>query len=57
MLCNKSLLVIYEPVSMEEEMATHCSILAWKKNPMDREAWRVTVHGVEKSWTTLSDEA
>ena len=22
---------------------------------MDREAWRATVHGVEKSWTRLSD--
>ena len=30
----------------EEEMATHSSILAWKKNPMDREVWRTTVHGV-----------
>ena len=22
---------------------------------MDKEAWRVTVHGVTKSWTRLSD--
>ena len=22
---------------------------------MDREAWRATAHGVEKSWTRLSD--
>ena len=22
---------------------------------MDREAWRVTVHGIAKSWTLLSD--
>ena len=22
---------------------------------MDREAWRAAAHGVEKSWTTLSD--
>ena len=22
---------------------------------MDREAWRAAVHGVEKSWTQLSD--
>ena len=22
---------------------------------MDREAWRAAVHGVEKSWTRLSD--
>ena len=26
-------------------MATHSSILAWRI-PMDREAWRVAVHGV-----------
>ena len=38
---------------MEKEMATHSSILAW--NPMDREAWRVIVHGVTKGWTQLSD--
>ena len=25
------------------------------ENPMDRGAWWVTVHGVEKSWTLLSD--
>ena len=24
-------------------------------NPMDREAWQATVHGVIKSWTRLSD--
>ena len=35
---------------LEEEMATHPSILAWE-NPMDRGAWRVTVHEVSKSWT------
>ena len=28
---------------MEEEMATHCSILVWD-NPMDRGGWWVTVH-------------
>ena len=27
----------------------------WLENPMDREAWRATVHGVEKSWIWLSD--
>ena len=36
--------------SLEEGMATHCSILAWRI-PMDRGAWRATVHGVAKSWT------
>ena len=25
------------------------------ENSMDREAWQATVHGVEKSWTRLSD--
>ena len=25
------------------------------ENPMDREAWRATLHGVAKSWTQLSD--
>ena len=35
---------------LEKEMVTHSSILAWK-NPVDREAWRATVHGVARSWT------
>ena len=25
------------------------------ENPMDREAWQVTVHGVAESWARLSD--
>ena len=25
------------------------------ENPMDREAWQATVHGVAESWTRLSD--
>ena len=37
---------------LEEGMATHCSILAWKF-PMDRGAWWATVHSVAKSWTRL----
>ena len=36
--------------SLEEEMATHSSILAWRI-PMNRGAWWATVHGVAKSWT------
>ena len=39
---------------VEEETATHSSILAWK-TPVDREAWWATVHGVVKSRTRLSD--
>ena len=35
---------------LEEDMATHSSILAWRI-PMDKVAWQVTVHGVAKSWT------
>ena len=34
---------------LKEDMATHSSILAWRI-PMDRGAWRATVHGVTKSW-------
>ena len=37
----------------EKGMATHSSILAW--NPMDRGAWRATVHRVAKSRTHLSN--
>ena len=39
---------------LEEGMATHSSILAWKI-PMDREAWQATVHGIAKSQTQLND--
>ena len=39
---------------LEEGMATHSSILAWRI-PMDRRAWRATIHGVTKSRTQLSD--
>ena len=35
---------------LEEGMATHSSILAWKL-PMDKRAWWATVHGVAKSQT------
>ena len=36
--------------TLEEGMATHSSILAWK-NFMDRGAWQATVHGVAKNQT------
>ena len=39
---------------LEEEMATHSSMLAWRI-PMDQGAWRVTVHGVANSQTLLSN--
>ena len=36
---------------LEKEMVTHSSVLAWE-NPMDRGAWRATVHGVTKESDT-----
>ena len=39
---------------LEEGMATHSSILAWRISK-DRGAWQATVHGVAKSRTRLSD--
>ena len=45
---------------LEEGMATHSSILAWRipwtENPVDREShvtWWATVHGVAKRQTRL----
>ena len=37
--------------SLEEGMATHSTVLAWRI-PMDRGAWRATAHGVTESSTT-----
>ena len=34
-------------------MATHSSVLAVGRIPMDRGAWWGTVHGVAKSWAQL----
>ena len=42
--------------SLESEMATHSSILAWK-NFIDRGGWWATVRGVAKSRTQLSVHA
>ena len=39
---------------LEECMATHSSILAWRI-PMDRGDWWAIVHGVAKSQTRLSN--
>ena len=41
--------------SLEKGMATHSSILAWRIL-MDSGAWWVTIHGVTKCWTRLSDQ-
>ena len=41
---------------LEEGMATHFSILAWRI-PMDRGVWQAIAEGVTKSWTRLSDYA
>ena len=35
---------------LDEVMATHSSILAWRV-PMDRGSWWATVHEVAKNWT------
>ena len=40
--------------TLEEGMATHSSILAWRI-PMDRGTWRAIVRGVTKGGTQLSD--
>ena len=36
--------------SLEEGMATHSTILAWRI-PMDRGAWQAIAHGIAKSQT------
>ena len=41
---------------LEESMATHSSVLAWRI-PMDRGTWWARIHGVTKSRTRLSDSA
>ena len=38
---------------LEEGMATHSSILAWRVPWINKGAWWVTVHRVTKSWTQL----
>ena len=40
---------------IEEKMATHST--SYLENPMNRGAWRASVHGVVKSWTQLSRHA
>ena len=45
-----------QSLGLEEGMAYHSSILAWRIPP-DRRAWRATVHGVAESRTRLRAEA
>ena len=40
---------------LEEEIATHSSILAWR-NPMDRGPWQAIVHNVAEADMTESTE-
>ena len=49
-------LILGREDSLEEEIATHFSIFAWK-NSMERGVWLAAVHGVIKSWTGLSTHA
>ena len=41
-------------ISLEEGMATHPSVLAWRL-PMDRGAWQAIVCGITKSGNQWSD--
>ena len=43
---------LHQEGPLEESMATHSSILAWRI-PLDRGAWRATVHSIAKSQTRL----
>ena len=45
---ERSRLILGWEDPLEEEMATHSSVLAWRV-PMDRGAWWATVHRVTKS--------
>ena len=40
--------------SLEKEMATHSSILAWKNSWTEEPGWLQSM-GSQKSWTRLSD--
>ena len=40
---------------LEEAMATHSSLLAWRIHPMERGAWRATVHRITKSRIRLNN--
>ena len=38
---------------LEEGMATHSSMLAWRRIPVDRTIWLAALHRVTKSQTQL----
>ena len=50
----KNYTYIHTHTYMEEGMATHYSVLAWRI-PMDRGAWWATVYRIAGSQTRLSD--
>ena len=52
--------VVKNPAANAGDLRDMSSIYEWEylqyyclENPMDREAWQATVHGVTKSWTQL----
>ena len=40
---------------LEKGMATHTTIYSCLGNSMDGRTWQVTVHGVVKNWTQVSN--
>ena len=53
-LASVSLIWFFVVLNLEEGMATHCNILAWRIS-MDRGACRAAVHGITRSQTQLRD--
>ena len=47
---EKQIQSLGEEDPLEKEMASHSSVLTWRI-PMERGAWRTTVHGAVKRWT------
>jgi len=53
-MCETSVLSLGWEDPLEESMAAHSSICAWRI-PMDRGAWRAAVYGVAESRAQLND--
>ena len=58
---SQVVLVVNNPPANAEDVRDVGSISEWEdlqrsclENPMDREAWQATVHGVTNSWTGLN---